>query len=236
MVTQALFKDDAYLSVCEAKLVTIGQDGGLIFDQTCFHADSGGQPGDIGFIERIDGSRIRIQDTRYQPDGLNIVHLPALDNDSKTVSDEEIEETFFLHIDWTRRYRLMRMHSACHLLANICGAPTSDAQLGEDESWIELEKSNEVDLAALNAQMTDLVKQNHPIFCDRITNKNLNTKQPSGMGKVRFVYIGQNGEIDVQACDGTHVSETQEISDIKLAKIEKHGRLKCQIRLGFGTR
>lgn len=234
MATKALFADDAYLSVCEAKLVAICPNGGLIFDQTCFYANFAGQPGDTGFIERIEGSQIRIQDTRYLQDDHNIVHIPAIKNQSKPIRDSEIGNTFFLHIDWPRRYRLMRMHSASHLLAAVCTSAIRGAQLGEDESWIEFEEVENVDMDALNAQMAELVTQNHPISSERSTEENLNTKQPSGMATSRFVYIGKEGEIDAQSCNGTHVSETQEIGDILISKIEKKNRKSCCFQLRIG--
>ena len=60
---KALFRDDAYLSVAEGSVVAVNERGGIILDQTCFYATSGGQPGDTGFFERADGSRIGIAAT-----------------------------------------------------------------------------------------------------------------------------------------------------------------------------
>lgn len=53
--TQPLFIKDAYLSTAEAGVVAINQRGGILLDQTCFYATSGGQPGDTGFFDaRMD--------------------------------------------------------------------------------------------------------------------------------------------------------------------------------------
>ena len=58
--TTALFRDDFYLSTHEAVVTAVHEDGGIELDQTCFYATSGGQPGDTGFLERSDGSRIAL--------------------------------------------------------------------------------------------------------------------------------------------------------------------------------
>ena len=58
--TTALFRDDFYLSTHEAVVTAVHEDGGIELDRTCFYATSGGQPGDTGFLERTDGSRIAL--------------------------------------------------------------------------------------------------------------------------------------------------------------------------------
>ena len=58
--TTPLFRDDFYLSTSEAVVTAVHEDGGIELDQTCFYATSGGQPGDTGFLERADGSRIAL--------------------------------------------------------------------------------------------------------------------------------------------------------------------------------
>ena len=60
MPTIALYRDDFYLSTAEAVVTAVHEDGAVELDQTCFYAASGGQPGDTGFFEREDGSRIQL--------------------------------------------------------------------------------------------------------------------------------------------------------------------------------
>ena len=76
---KALFRDDAYLSVAEGTVVAINDRGGVILDQTCFYATSGGQPGDTGYFEREDGSRIEIAATVCGETKDEIIHVPAPD-------------------------------------------------------------------------------------------------------------------------------------------------------------
>lgn len=76
MPVNALFRDDFYLSTAEAIVTAVHEDGGIEFDQTCFYATSGGQPGDSGFLERADGSRIELGITKNGIDKSVIVHVP----------------------------------------------------------------------------------------------------------------------------------------------------------------
>ena len=76
--TQCLFRDDAYLSTAEGRVVAVNERGGIILDRTVFYATSGGQPGDTGRLERADGSMIEIAATLLrllkQP-SVNLVRL-----------------------------------------------------------------------------------------------------------------------------------------------------------------
>jgi len=129
-VTHKLFADDAYNATCDVKVVSINDLGGIILDQTVFYATSGGQPGDSGFLECADGSKIEIATTVYEQGSKEvIVHVPA--QGSKT---PDIGEKLIAHIDWERRYNLMRMHSACHLLSVVCPLPITGASVSETDS------------------------------------------------------------------------------------------------------
>jgi cysteine synthase A len=75
--TEALFREDSYLSTAEGTVLAITETGGIILDQTNFYATSGGQPGDTGFLERADGSRIEIAATVTGENKNEIIHVPA---------------------------------------------------------------------------------------------------------------------------------------------------------------
>ncbi|RUV11259.1 alanyl-tRNA editing protein, partial [Mesorhizobium sp. M1A.F.Ca.IN.022.04.1.1] len=104
--TEALFRDDAYLSTAEAQVVAINDRGGILLDRTIFYATSGGQPGDTGMLERADGSRIAIAATITGETKDEIIHVPAPEQALPAVG-----EKLKLDIDWRRRHLLMRMHS-----------------------------------------------------------------------------------------------------------------------------
>ncbi|WP_136657134.1 alanyl-tRNA editing protein [Nitratireductor sp. XY-223] len=237
--TLPLFLDDPYLSTAEGRVAAVNDRGGILLDRTCFYATSGGQPGDIGFFEREDGSRIEIAATVNGQSKAEIVHVP-----SNEQAVPEIGETLALHIDWPRRYKLMRMHSACHLLTVVCPFPITGASVGEDESRVDFDMSEAIDKASVSEKLMELVEGNHPIFAKWIDEaelaanpglvKSKNVRPPSGSGRIRLVCIGDEAGVDSQPCGGTHVSETAEIGAIHIGKIEKKGRENRRFRIRFG--
>lgn len=238
--TEALFRDDSYLSTLEAELLRVEPDGGLVFDRTNFYATAGGQPGDTGTVELPDGRHIAIVDTVWSPDKRDVVMKPGSSADLP-----EPGETLVLHLDWARRYKLMRMHTACHLLSVVCPYPITGAAVGEEESRVDFDiPEAAADKAAVTAALMELVNANHPIAIRWIAEdeldadpglvKSKNVKPPRGSGRIRLVTIGEDSSIDAQPCGGTHVSETQEVGEIHIGKIEKKGRENRRFRIRFG--
>lgn len=236
----ALFRDDFYLSTAEALVTAVHADGGIELDQTCFYAMSGGQPGDTGFLERADGSRIALGQTVHGPTKDVIIHRPE---EGSTLP--LLGEKLVLHVDWPRRYKLMRMHTACHLLSVVCPYPITGAAVGEDESRVDFDMSETIDKDEVTARLMTLVEENHPVYLQWITDEELaanpgivkskNVRPPMGLGRVSLVCIGENSAIDSQPCGGTHVSETQEVGHIHISKIEKKGKENRRFRIKFGT-
>ncbi|MCF3640057.1 alanyl-tRNA editing protein [Rhizobium sp. TRM95111] len=238
--TKPLFRDDFYLSTCEAVVTAVHADGGVELDQTCFYATSGGQPGDTGFFERADGSRIPLAMAVTGATKEIIVHRPE-----EGAPLPAVGETLVVHIDWPRRYRLMRMHTACHLLSVVCPYPITGAAVGEEESRVDFDMTETINRDAVTAALMTLVAENHPIYVQWITDADLaanpgivkskNVRPPVGLGRVSLVCIGENAAIDSQPCGGTHVSETQEVGAIHISKIEKKGKENRRFRIRFGT-
>ncbi len=239
MPTLPLFRDDFYLSTAEGTVTALREDGAIELDQTCFYATSGGQPGDTGFLECADGSRIELGVTVHGEDKSVILHKP-LDGQPRP----EIGEKLTLHVDWTRRYKLMRMHTACHILSVVCQFPITGAAVGEDESRVDFDMTETIDKDEVTAKMMEIVAANHPVYVQWITDaelaanpgivKSKNVRPPAGMGRVSLVCIGDNAAVDSQPCGGTHISETQEVGEIHIAKIEKKGRENRRFRIKFG--
>ena len=240
-MTESLFRDDAYLSTAEGNVIAVRADGSIILDRTNFYATSGGQPGDTGHFERADGSTIKITGTITGETKDQIVHLPVPD-----VPRPEIGETLVLHVDWTRRYKLMRMHTACHLLTVVCPYPITGASVGEEESRVDFDlPEGAPDKAETTRRLMDLVEANHAVFTRQITDaeldadpglvKSANVRPPRGSGFIRLVCIGQDGAVDTQPCGGTHVQETAEIGEIHIGKIEKKGKNNRRFRIRFGA-
>src|SRR5690606_12429495 len=98
-------------------------------DRTVFYAASGGQPGDSGTLVSPKGVVIVIANAIH-PDGdkTRIVHVPADGQPALSVGDAVVA-----NIDWERRYRLMRMHTALHLLSVVMPFPVTGGSVGEDK-------------------------------------------------------------------------------------------------------
>lgn len=236
-MTEFLFRDDSYLPSTQANVVALTEDGGIVLDRTVFYAASGGQPGDNGTIMRADGSAITIA-TAIHPEGdkTRIVHVPAEGQSSVGVG-----ESVTASIDWARRYRLMRMHTALHLLSVVFPCPVTGGSVGDDKGRLDFDMPEVPDnLAALEAQLNDMVAGNHAVTQEWITDaemaanpdliKTMNVKPPMGQGRVRLIRIG---DVDLQPCGGTHVRNTSEIGRLALGKIEKKGKQNRRVSLLF---
>lgn len=239
MPTIALYRDDFYLATAEGMVTALRENGAIELDQTCFYALSGGQPGDTGFLEREDGSRILLGQTVHGEDKSVILHVP-LEGQALPVLGEKL----VLHVDWPRRYRMMRMHTACHILSVVCQFPITGAAVGEEESRVDFDMAETIDKDDVTARMMEIVEGNHPVTLQWITDEQLaanpgivkskNVRPPLGLGRVSLVCIGTDAAIDSQPCGGTHVSETQEVGEIHIAKIEKKGKENRRFRIRFG--
>ena len=236
-MTEFLFRDDSYLPSTHARVVVVTADGGIVLDRTVFYAASGGQPGDNGSILRADGSVIAIA-TAVHPEGdkTRIVHVPAEAQGSPTVG-EMVTAT----IDWDRRYRLMRMHTALHLLSVAFPFPVTGGSVGEDKGRLDFDMPEVPgDLVGLEAKLNEMVAGNHAVTQEWITDaemaanpdliKTMNVKPPMGQGRVRLIRIG---DVDLQPCGGTHVRNTQEVGRLALGKIEKKGKQNRRVSLLF---
>ena len=240
--TNKLFIEDAYLTSTKANIVAINERGGIILDQTNFYATSGGQPGDSGYFERADGSKIEIALAVYGESKEEIVHVPQAGQAVPVVGEE-----LTLIINWERRFKLMKMHSALHLLTVVAPYPITGASVSEDVSRVDFDIPElKTDKFEVTEKLMQLVKDNHPIFTRWISEEELeanpglvkskNVRPPKGQGKIRLVCIGDEGAIDTQPCGGTHVRETKEIGDFYIAKIEKKGKQNRRFRVAMGTR
>jgi misacylated tRNA(Ala) deacylase len=239
-VTEAIFRNDAYLREAEASVLSINDRGGIILDRTVFYATSGGQPGDTGVFTRSDGSNMAIAGTITGETKDEIIHVPAPDQ-----ALPEIGERLAMAIDWERRLRLMRMHTACHLLTVVCPFPITGAAVSEDDSRVDFDIPDaSFSKEEVTAHLMELVTANHPVFTRIIGDdelaanpglvKSKNVRPPTGTGRIRLVCIGDEGTVDSQPCGGTHVAATGEVGEIHIGKIEKKGRENRRFRIRFG--
>ncbi|MCR4268156.1 alanyl-tRNA editing protein [Nitratireductor sp. ZSWI3] len=238
--TDILFREDAYLRDGEARVLAVNERGGILLDRTVFYATSGGQPGDTGLLTRADGSVIEVAATVTGETKDEIIHVPAAGQ-----AVPEPGETLQMAIDWERRFRLMRMHTACHLLSVICPFPITGASVGEEDSRVDFDLPDAAfTKESVTEKLMELVAGDHPVFTRWISEEELaanpglvkskNVRPPQGAGRIRLVCIGDEAAIDSQPCGGTHVARTREVGEIHVGKIEKKGRENRRFRIRFG--
>jgi misacylated tRNA(Ala) deacylase len=236
-MTAFLFRDDAYLQSAPAT-VTAVDDSGITLDVSIFYPAGGGQPGDVGWLIRANGTRLAIVGAGYGADRSEIALRPAEGAALPAVGDVVTQE-----LDWSIRYRHMQMHTALHLLSVVLPYPVTGGQIGAEEGRLDFDMPDGgIDRAAVNAAIDALIAADHPVTTDWITDdelaanpglvKTMMVKPPMGSGRVRLVRIGDN--IDLQPCGGTHVRSTAEIGGVHLGKIEKKGKINRRVRLRLG--
>jgi misacylated tRNA(Ala) deacylase len=233
-MTDLLFRDDAYLRTCEATVAGVNDRGGILLDRTIFYATGGGQPGDSGHMELADGSRIDIATTVYGDTKSDIVHVPAEGQDLPAPGDKVV-----LHLDWDRRYKLMRVHTALHLLSVVLPFPVTGGQIGEGDGRLDFDLPEmPMEKEEIAARLNEIAAADHGVSTEWITDeellakpemvKTMSVKPPMGSGHVRLVRIG---DVDLQPCGGTHVSQTAEIGQVAVTKVEKKGRQNRRVRI-----
>ena len=228
-MTKDLFREDSYLKSCAAT-VTAGGDGFVRLDQTIFYPLGGGQPGDTGSLS-WDGGTARIVDTRYV-DG-DIAHL--LEDGAAVPA---VGTSVHLDIDWERRYRHMRMHTAMHLLGSVLQYGVTGGNISTEKSRLDFDIEDTVDKEAVGEALAKLVAEDHPVSCRWITEEELDAQPelvrtmsvqpPRGKGSVRLLEIAG---VDLQPCGGTHLKSTAEVGAVRIGKVEKKGKRNRRVNL-----
>ena len=235
-MTDPLFRDDAYLKTCAATVVAAAP-GGIVLDRTVFYPAGGGQPGDCGVL-RWDGGACRIIDTVKGDGPGDIVHRPQ-EGDELPAAGIRVEAT----IDWERRHRHMRMHTAMHLLCAVVEGDVTGGQVGAERSRLDFNvPTASLDKAAIGEAITGLASAGHAVTPRWITDdelaarpdlvRTMSVKPPSGGGRVRLLQIGADGAVvDLQPCGGTHVANTAEIGRVVVSKIENKGKQNRRVNI-----
>ena len=232
-MTEELFRADGYLRECEA-CVTAVQGDHIYLDRTVFFPEGGGQLGDTGVILRTGGVSVRIIDTLSTEEN-SLVHVVEDGADLPQVG-----ENVTARIDWERRYRLMRMHSALHMLCSVVPAPVTGGSIRDGQGRLDFDLPEPVDKVELTGLLNQVIARDRPMSMQWITAQQLaeqpelvrtmSVKPPTGTGTVRLVHFEG---VDLQPCGGTHVSSTGEIGSIRVRKIEKKGRQNRRVILVF---
>ena len=234
-MTDLLFHDHSYLREFDATVTAIS-DLGVALDRTAFYIGGGGQPSDVGILNS-SGREYAV--TGIKRDGGLLMHL--IEGDRPAEGNQVSGR-----IDWERRYRLMRTHTALHILCGVVwrdyGALVTggNMQPGEARMDFELErmsidfaeeveaKINEEVAVARRVLAANLPREDAEQIPDLIRTKiNL---LPANIREVRTIDIQG---LDVQADGGTHVDNTTEVGRIRVVGHESKGRINKRLRIAL---
>jgi misacylated tRNA(Ala) deacylase len=237
MATECLFRDDSYLKQCEARVVALTEQGGVVLDRTVFYATSGGQPGDTGKLIASGGAEIPIASAVYTDAAKSeIAHLPAPNSPALAVGD-----TVTVAIDWDKRHARMRMHTALHLLSAALPFAVTGGSVGDSESRLDFDiPESGLDKDEITAKVMAMISTDAPVASRWISDeelaanpglvKTMSVKPPMGTGRVRLIEIAG---LDLQPCGGTHVASLAEIGAVRVTQIEKKGKQNRRVRLAL---
>ena len=226
MTTELLFRPDAYLRTARARVLAVGERG-VEFDRTVFYPMGGGQAGDSGVVVRANGERLVISDTRKGDSAERVLHVAAPGR-----VQLEPGETVTLELDWERRYRLMRLHTALHLMSCVVVAPVTGGNIVPDKARLDFD----IELSQLSAERIE--EETNALIASAVATetvwitdaeldaqpdlvKTMSVQPPRGAGQVRLLRIPG---IDLQPCGGTHVANIKEIGAIKVLRIRSEGK------------
>ena len=237
MPTDCLFREDSYLKNCQARVIAVTEQGGIVLDRTVFYANSGGQPGDSGSFTTSDGTCIAIETAVFTDAAKSeIAHMPAAGSPAVKPGDAVTAE-----IDWDKRYARMRMHTALHLLSAALPYAVTGGSVGESESRLDFDIPEAgLDKDAITARVNEMIASNAAVTSRWISDdelaantgliKTMSVKPPMGTGRVRLIEIAN---LDLQPCGGTHVRGLSEIGSVRVTQIEKKGKQNRRVRLAF---
>jgi misacylated tRNA(Ala) deacylase len=235
-MTETLYRTDPYLKEAEAVVAGVTPEGGIVLDRSIFYPTGGGQPGDAGVLS-WGGREIAIA-TTVKGEGASIVLIPG-----EAAGLPEVGQTVLQSLDWDRRHRHMRVHTALHLLSVVIPLPVTGGSIAADKGRLDFDMPESPHAKeALEAALNDLVEADLPVVEDWITDealaanpslvKTMSVAPPVGQGRVRLIRIGTGAtQVDLQPCGGTHVARTGEIGRVRLGKIEKKGARNRRVSL-----
>lgn len=227
-MTELLFREDAYMREATGTVLEHTDQGGVVLDRALFYPTSGGQPGDSGELT-WDGGSCKVA-TAVKAEGETVVLVPA---EGATLPEVGTEVTQTL--DWDRRHRHMRVHTALHLLSVVIPLPVTGGQIGAEKGRLDFDMPDAPeDKELLEERLNDLIGRDLTITEEWITDadldanpglvKTMSVQPPRGSGKIRLVRISDgDNQIDLQPCGGTHVKTTAEIGKMRFGKVEKKG-------------
>lgn len=231
-MSNPLYLHDSYLKEFEAVVVSVSGDGEkagkfITLDRTAFYPNSGGQPWDEGTIIKHNGEEFRVAFVgKFSGDISHEVDKTGLNPGDRVKC----------RIDWDRRYKLMRSHTAAHMLSAVInretGALITGNQLGLDKNRIDfsLDNFDREKLGEYIRMANEHVRQDHKVHISEMRREDVEKDPhlvklakglPPGIEILRMIEISG---LDKQPDGGTHVRSTKEVGEIELVGCENKGK------------
>ena len=234
-LTRRLYAQDATLIETPATVLGITPDGCLILDQTVFQPAIEDQPGDVGWLRSEHGAALRIVHTRHlatQP-GV-IVHVP------ETPGQFAAGCAVIAQIDWVKRLRHMRMHTALHLLCAAVNAPVTGSEISANHGEVDFNlPAGALDEASVMAHLHELIAQDMPVSEHWLSGDEL-AQQPDVLRYLPATLRNDAGPIRVISagphaipCNGLHVQRTGQIGPVVSQGIRYEGAHHLRVSLAF---
>ncbi|MFW5691112.1 MAG: alanyl-tRNA editing protein [Chloroflexota bacterium] len=230
-MTEMLYQTDSYLKEFTATVTGIDQEqNGVYLDRTAFYPGGGGQPADFGTLETDDGTISRVKKA-----GRSNIHLieGALPPVGVTVKGL---------IDWEHRYRLMRIHTALHVLCGVVwhdfGASVTGGNMEplKGRMDFEFERMQRELVDQINQRINEEATRAHEVRVQLLPRAEalqipdlIRTKVnliPESVPTIRTVELV---DLDLQACGGTHLRNTSEIGPIHVTDYKSKGGINKRI-------
>jgi misacylated tRNA(Ala) deacylase len=234
-MTDELFREDATLRDCEARVVAVEAEGAIL-DRTVFYPQGGGQAGDSGVLRAADGTEFTVIDTRKSKlHAGGVLHVLAAG-----VAPPPVGTAISAHIDAAKRDAHRRFHTATHLLCALVPHPVDGCSITRDYARLDFHMAEPLDKESLTAGIARCVAAAHAVHHRWISEaeldanpqlvRSMSVQPPRGLGRVRVLEIEG---VDLQPCGGTHVTNTREVGAVVVTKIEKKSAMTRRVVLGF---
>ncbi len=225
-MTNALFLDDSYMKDCDATVVSVKDDKYVVLDRTIFYPKGGGQPHDVGKILKGKDEFQVVYVGKFSGEISHEVDHPGL------TSNDQVH----CILDWDRRYRLMRSHTASHILASIlwkdAGALITGNQLEIDKVRFDfsLENFDREIFQTFVSKANELFRKDVPVLWYELPREEalkipgvikMSEAFPPEVSRLRIVEIAG---VDKQADGGTHLKNLKEVGQIEFLKAENKGK------------
>lgn len=249
-MTKLLYYEDSYIREFDAVITQVDQgDSGLriALDQTAFYPGGGGQPNDVGRAT-IDG--IRYDVSKVKKEGGTIWHALKFADESTDGGEPSISSGSMVscELDWTLRYKLMRTHTAMHILCGVVwrdyGASVTGGNMDPGKSRMdfefesltkdligEIEAKCNVEIAASRPIETQILAREEAFQIPDLIRTKINLL-PEGISEVRTLNIVG---LDLQADGGTHVNNTSEVGQLNVVDYKSKGAINKRIYIELGN-